>query len=251
LAQLPRCDLRRPVPADVERAAAHARSRPAARPPDPRESKRAIALAGARKAGIEDDRAAAVELGRVRRASPADEHAAARKQLRAPEKVGEDGIRSMRVCVHERDALPLRVERELERARLRLLLRRRGVVEDGDEAALVLADVVLPLEPGTRPEPKVAPLAAQAPEYAARAPLELVGRPGVPRRDDQVPVRRHVDRFDVEVGEAGPGLRPDRGLGDRDVVEAVPLPEEPAARQLELLHDAADHVTPRAPADAS
>ena len=67
--------------------------------------------------------------------------------------------------------------------------------------------------------------------------------------DDQVVVGRNVDRVDVEVVEARPGPRLDLGLVDGDVVEAAPLPEQAAARQLQLLHDAADDLAPTASSD--
>ena len=114
----------------------------------------------------------------------------------------------MGVGVLERDVHPLRVEREQQCARLRLLLRRGRIVEDADEAVSVLAHVVLPLEPRALAEREVAALAAESPENPARAPADLVGGPGVPRGDDQVIVGSDVDRVDVEVVEARPGPLP-------------------------------------------
>src|SRR5262245_45259607 len=107
--------------------------------------------------------------------------------------MGEHPLRPMRVRPYERHAHPLRVEREQQCPRLRLFLRRGSVVEHTDEAAGMLAYVVLPLEADTRPELEVAPLPTQTPEHAAGAPVDLVSRPRVPRRDDQVPVRCDVD----------------------------------------------------------
>src|SRR5258705_9746514 len=119
----------------------------------------------------------------------------------------------MRIGVEERDAHPFRIKLEQQRPRLRLFLRGRSVVEDADNAVRVLAYVVLPFEPGTTSELEVAPPAAEAPEYTARAPVDLVGRPRVPRGDDQMPVRCDVDRVDVEVVEPGAGLHVERRLG--------------------------------------
>src|SRR5262249_1549845 len=111
--------------------------------------------------------------------------------------------------------------------------------------------VVLPFEAGAWAAREVAALAAEAPEHPPGATVDLVCGPGVSGRGHEVAVGCDVDRVDVEVVEARPGPGLDLGLGDRDVVEAVPLPEEAAARQRELLYDAADDAAAAAAADAS
>ena len=139
-----------------------------------------------------------------------------------------------------------RVEREDEALRLRLHARRAAVVEDAQaRAAGVLAGVVLPGEQGAAAHGEVAPAAAQPPDHLAAVPVELVDRPGVAGGDEQVAVGGDVDRVAVEVVEAGAdaGVR----LLDGDVVEAVPLEQDPAAGKLELLDDPADdRSAPRA-----
>src|SRR5262249_7618950 len=119
--------------------------------------------------------------------------------------------------------------------------------EHRDETAGMLAHVVLPLEPRAAAEREVASLAAETPQHASRVPVELVRRPGVARRHDEMTAGRNVDRGDVEVVQprARPGL--DRGPGDGKVIEAVPLPEQAPARQRKLLHHAADDPTVLAP----
>ena len=72
----------------------------------------------------------------------------------------------------------------------------------------------------------------------ARATVHLVDRPRVPGRDEQVAVRVDVDRVDVEVVEVVL-VRRDVRLVEPDVVEAAPLEQDPAARDRDLLHDAA------------
>ena len=104
--------------------------------------------------------------------------------------------------------------------------------------AVVTACVVLPGEARSRPHDEVALLAAETPQHATGLALQLVHGPGVPRRDEVVPVRVVLDRVDVEVVERRLVSRV--GLRDRHVVEAVPLEEHLPARELELLHDAAD-----------
>ena len=141
------------------------------------EAERAVALAAVRQAGVERDRAVAGELRHVRRAAPADEDVAVAEQLRIAQEMRQHPVGPMRIGVLERDVHPLRVEREQQCARLRLLLRRGGVVEDADEAVRVLTHVVLPLEPRASAEREVAALAAEAPENPARVPARSCRRP--------------------------------------------------------------------------
>jgi hypothetical protein len=66
-----------------------------------------------------------------------------------------------------------------------------------------------------------------------------------------MPVRRDVDRVDVEVVEPGAGLHVEHCLCDSDVVEAVPFPKQAPARQCQLLDDPADDAAARTSAHRS
>ena len=92
----------------------------------------------------------------------------------------------------------------------------------------------------SRPHREVALLAAEPPDHLAGRAVDLVDRPGVAGRDEQVAVGVDVDRVDVEEVERGSDLRV--GLGELDVVEAPPLEEHAGARYRELLHDPLDHA---------
>ena len=93
------------------------------------------------------------------------------------------------------------------------------------------------LAPG--PEPEVAVLAAQPPDDPPAVAVDLVDGPGVATRDDQVAVGGETDRVDVEVVVGR--VRVARGglvaVGDRHVVEAVPLEQHAAGGQVDLLDD--------------
>src|SRR5207253_776600 len=133
---------------------------------------------------------------------------------------------------------PPLVEGEHDHARLPVPPGADGVVEDADEpAAVEEAGVVLPRERRAPAEPEVAPRPAEAPHHAPVAAADLVDGPRVARRDEQVAVGRDVDGVDVEVVVRA--LDGAARLREVDVVEAPPLEEQPPARHLELLDDAA------------
>src|SRR5262249_34561545 len=106
------------------------------------------------------------------------------------------------------------------------------------------ARVVLPPERRPGPHLEIALLAAQPPEDRTGLAVELVDRARVARRDEVVAVRLLLDRVDVEVvvrvaGRRAAGARQrDVRLVDRDLVEAVPVEEDLARRDVDLLDDA-------------
>src|SRR5438093_1982450 len=112
------------------------------------------------------------------------------------------------------------------------------VVEDLKEVAAGRERVVLPGEPCTGCEVEVARLAAETPDDLARVPIDLVDRPGVAARDQEVPVDVEGDRVDVEVVVR----RFDRlvAVGERYVIEAVPFEEHTPACDVDLLDDTVD-----------
>ena len=102
---------------------------------------------------------------------------------------------------------------------------------------------MLPAERDSRPELEVAALAAEAPDDPARAPADLVDRMRVAGGDEQVAVVVDVDRVDVEVviGAAGISRQAIVGLHERHVVDAVPLEQNAAGPDVELLQRAFEH----------
>jgi hypothetical protein len=97
---------------------------------------------------------------------------------------------------------------------------------------------VLPREGDTVTEREVALLAAEAPQDATAAPIDLVDGPGVARRHEQVAVFGEVDGVDVEVVVGARRWQRLVALVERDVIEAMPLEEDPASGDVELLDDA-------------
>ena len=65
--------------------------------------------------------------------------------------------------------------------------------------------------------------------------IDLVDRVGVARGHEEVPVRVHADRVQVDVVPVG--AEAPVGVGDRDVVEAVPLEQHAPGRDVDLLED--------------
>ena len=92
---------------------------------------------------------------------------------------------------------------------------------------------MLPGERHTGAQGEVASLAAQTPENLARLPVDLVDRPGVSARDEEVAVVVEVDRVDVEVVVGR--VHRQIAVGDRHMVEAVPLEEDVAGGDVEPL----------------
>jgi len=218
------------------------------RPSLPVEAVGAVVLAAARQLRVEEDRAVRAELGDVGLVPPADHDVAVRQDLRVAHELRHEPVRRVDELPDEARARIPGVEPDQEHPRLRLDLRRCAVVEDTDEVRPVMACVVLPGETRAGTHLEVASLPAESPDDAPGLPADLVDAPGVARRDDQVPVCGEVDRVDVEVVERVALVRGMRLL-DRDVIEAAPLEEHTAPRQLELLHDAADHLAGRRAAE--
>jgi hypothetical protein len=102
---------------------------------------------------------------------------------------------------------------------------------------------VLPGEPDPGAELEVALLATEPPEHRFRLAIDLVDRVCVARGNEEVSVRLDLDRVDVEVVEgrglgAGFCLRRWRvRLSDPNLGVAVPLEEDAARPDVDLLHD--------------
>ena len=114
-----------------------------------------------------------------------------------------------------------------------------AIVEHRDDSRARLVRVVLPGELGFVIRHEVAVLAAQAPDHLAAAPLELVQRPRMTSRDEQVSVPRDLDRVEVQVVVAI--LEREVGVSDGDVLEASPLEQKPASPHVDLLDDPLEH----------
>ena len=148
-----------------------------------------------------------------------------------------------------------RVDLQHERARVRLLLRDRAVVEERDRRRAVEARVVLVAELHRRGRPEVAALPAETPDDRAVA-ADQIERARVAARDEDRPAGPVGDRVDVEVVERPLlrrvvrrlAVRLDR-LGERDVVEAVPLEDDLPCLDVDLLDDAVLCVAVLRPAD--
>ena len=115
------------------------------------------------------------------------------------------------------------------------------VVEHAELVPPVRPGVVLPAEVGARTYRKRAVLAAQAPDDPPGRPVDVVQGVRVARGDEQIAVRQLVDRVEVEVVVQLVLLGTAIGVGDRDVVERVPLEEDEAGPQVDLLQDAVPH----------
>ena len=151
----------------------------------------------------------------------------------------------LRVCeaAHEGDALPSRIDTEDEHSAELLHGWSGSVVEERDRSVGPAACVVLPREPNALAERKVTSLAAEPPEDATAAPVDLIERVRVTRGDEKVPVRLHVDGVDVEVVPRR-RLRAlcRRGsvhvrLTKRDAGVAVPLEQHASGGDRDLLDD--------------
>ena len=112
-----------------------------------------------------------------------------------------------------------------------------GVVLEREHLAGVVQDLA-----GCRPEPEAALLAAELPDDCASAAVHLVGRPGEPGADQQVPVRVQVSRVDMEPVPGGAGRRRQRHVAVPvgDVAGAIPLEKHLARGDVDFLHDAVD-----------
>ncbi len=116
--------------------------------------------------------------------------------------------------------------------------RAAAVVEHRERAVGLHHHVVL--ERGLRAGPhlEVVLVGAERPDHRARLVVDLVHRPGVAHRDDQVAIGIERDRVQV-VGvehKSGRALLEER-LGDRDVVERVPLEQHEPGLDVDLLDD--------------
>ncbi len=116
------------------------------------------------------------------------------------------------------------------------------VVEQRDHAGVGPAGVVLAAEARAAPHPEVAPLAAEAPCERAALAVDLVHRARVTRRDQQVAVRPHVDRVQMEVVERLAALGTVVALLEGDGVEAVPLEQQAPRRDVDLLDHVVEHL---------
>src|ERR1700719_3294030 len=99
----------------------------------------------------------------------------------------------------QRDGFREYVHHQLETSRLGLLRWRGRIVEEGQATVRAPACVVLPGELDATAHCEVALLAAKTPHHRARLALELVNRPRISGRNQQVPVGSDIDRVDVEV----------------------------------------------------
>ena len=104
---------------------------------------------------------------------------------------------------------------------------------------------MLPREPRSAAHREIASFAAQPPDDRPGAPVDLVDRVGVSRRDEQIAVSAELDRVDVEVVERRLPSPLGVGLRKRDVTERVPLEQDTPRRDVELLQAGVDHVAAR------
>ena len=128
---------------------------------------------------------------------------------------------------------------------------RRLVVEETERARIHGLRIVLPCERDSVPEREIALRPAEPEQNGAGVPIEFVHGPGIPRRDEQIPVRVDAHRIDVEVVERGARSRRHRAvtLTERHVIETVPLEDHPSRRDVELLDDAVRNIPILGPAD--
>ncbi len=191
-----------------------------------------------RELAVQDQRPVLREFREVRQVAPPDQHPAVGQHLHAA-LVGGEQARRVGVTGLQRRLHGGGVQVQQDGSRLGFLRRRRAVVEDAQDAGAVRADVVLPPEGGARPHLEARPLPAEPPGHLPARAGYLVDGTGIAGRDQELAVRRDRDRVDVEVvervrlGAAGERLV---GVGDRDVVQAVPLEQHAAGRDVDLLH---------------
>ena len=216
--------------------------------PVPLETVRAVAVGvlarrlALSEVDVEQKRAAASELAHIWLRSPTDEDVPVRQKLRVALERREEPLR-MVIAAYERHLLRRGVRSEHQHTREPLDWWSCPVVEERDRSVGMASCVVLPRESGSEAHLEVAPLAAQPPEDLLRLAGDLIDGVCVACGDQQVAARLHIDRVDVEV-IVGRSLRAGLRLwwrrirlGNRNLGIAVPLEQDSAGGDVELLHD--------------
>src|ERR1700733_12800343 len=104
--------------------------------------------------------------------------------------------------------------------------------------------MVLPVELRRTREAEIRALAVQAPDDLAAGTVDLVQRPGVATRDQQVAVVHLADRVDVKVVKRPLRVRRRvlEALGERYMVQAAPVEQDLAGLEVDLLGVADKHL---------
>src|SRR6185437_14977585 len=134
-------------------------------------------------------------FGQPGRLAPADHPVAARQRLGVALAAGDEGG-TMLLAPDQGGGHLVRVERDFDRARLRMRLRRRAVVEERDVAVRLLAGVVLVGGARAGPHREAAAPATETPAHLAGAAVDVIGGPRVAGVDQQRAVVHYVDRVD-------------------------------------------------------
>src|SRR6266542_6785054 len=223
--QLPAPGLGRAVPAHEGRVAVERDCGPVLRAADPLEPVRAVRIdLPPAEPAVEDRLPARPELREVRLVTPTDEVVTVREPLHVA-LIHRDDRRRMDEAADHSGVTALYVEPEDQPTRLAAQLRRGLVVKERERAVGPTPDVVLPGEAGAATEGEIASLAAEPPEDPSRSPADLVDRVRVAGGDEEVAVRFHLDRVDVEIVVDPVGLTRKAvvRLDEPDVIDAVPF----------------------------
>ena len=226
-----------PAPPAARRVARDRQRRRFGRLPGPRQREGPVGLPVRWQVRVEQHLPGGRDLREVAGLAPAHHPISAGQGLHVALAAGDERV-LMLVAAHERRRPGGRVEREFDRARLRVHRRERAVVEERDRAIGLLARVVLPGRVGTWAQLEARVPAAQLPAHLPRFRIDVVRGPGVARVHQQVAVLLRVDRVDVEVVERfALARRRGRRVGVRQghVVEAVPLVHDETRLQVDLL----------------
>jgi hypothetical protein len=116
-----------------------------------------------------------------------------------------------------------------------------AVIEDGDRAVSLAADVVLKGEPGAGTHLEVALLATEAPDDLAALAVGLVISTCVADGEEQVVVVVHLNGVDMERVEVTPVVRLIVVLFGVDVAKTVPLEKHLSGLDVDLLGNSLHH----------
>ena len=207
----------------------------------------AVAVVPRGEGRIEDQVVVAVELGEPRERTPVDERVAVVERFCVALRSGQKPVGVLEPSL-EGGGLSAIVVANPDDPRVR---QHRGaglVVKDANQSVVVRCRrVVLPCEGDVRPEREIALRAAEPPKDGARVSVDPVGGPRVASADQQIAVFVDADRVQVEVIPCDGGRRRHRrmALVEPDVVQAMPLEEDMAIGDVDLLDDAFGHEAPR------